>query len=106
MADLQIVEQTKGDFTVSGDMTFPLISRKTVSMINFDGDTDSYRIDLAKVDNADSAGLALLVEWIRQSKKQAKAISFENIPEQLTALAKLSGFNNIAFFKDLVSKNK
>jgi phospholipid transport system transporter-binding protein len=38
----------------------------------------------------DSAGLALLIEWYSQASKASKSISFVAVPEQLSALAKIS----------------
>ena len=41
----------------------------------------------------DSAGLALMIEWLKISKKQHCTLSFINIPQQLQALAKISGID-------------
>jgi phospholipid transport system transporter-binding protein len=47
-------------------------------------------IDLSEVSAVDSAGLALLIEWYSQASKASKSISFVAVPEQLSALAKIS----------------
>ena len=47
-------------------------------------------IDLAAVSGADSAGLALLVEWLSVAKAAGQALRYGNIPSQLLQLAKLS----------------
>ncbi len=47
-------------------------------------------IDLAGVKGADSAGLALLIEWLSVAKSSGHALRYENIPTQLQQLAKLS----------------
>jgi phospholipid transport system transporter-binding protein len=47
-------------------------------------------IDLAGVTASDSAGLALLVEWLSVAKSAGRALRFENIPSQLQQLARLS----------------
>jgi phospholipid transport system transporter-binding protein len=47
-------------------------------------------IDLAGVTASDSAGLALLIEWLSVAKDASRALRFENIPSQLQQLARLS----------------
>ena len=51
--------------------------------------------DLAGVQRVDSAGLALLLEWLREAQRRNKEIRFQNIPQQLAAIAKVSGLNDI-----------
>ena len=47
-------------------------------------------VDLGGVSEADSAGLALLIEWLRTARERSQQISFVNIPAQINALAKIS----------------
>jgi phospholipid transport system transporter-binding protein len=47
-------------------------------------------IDLAGVPEGDSAGLALLIEWIRLARTQKQQIHFKNLPPQIAALARIS----------------
>ena len=47
-------------------------------------------IDLASVTTSDSAGLALLIEWLSVAKSAGRSLRFENIPSQLNQLARLS----------------
>ncbi|WP_157995276.1 STAS domain-containing protein [Peristeroidobacter soli] len=47
-------------------------------------------IDLANVPEGDSAGLALLIEWLRLAKQRQQTIHFENVPEPIAALARIS----------------
>lgn len=47
-------------------------------------------IDLAGVTASDSAGLALLIEWVSVAKRADRTLRFENIPSQLQQLARLS----------------
>ncbi len=48
-------------------------------------------IDLHEVTSVDSAGLALLLEWLRQARADGRAVRFIDIPEKLLAIARLSG---------------
>ena len=46
--------------------------------------------DLSDVVRVDSAGLALLIEWMREARRRGVAVHFENIPHQLQAIARAS----------------
>lgn len=47
-------------------------------------------VDLGGVGDSDSAGLALLIEWMRMAKQSGKQIHFANVPEQIEALGRIS----------------
>ena len=53
------------------------------------------RVDLQGVERADSAGVALLIEWQRAASRQQRSISFQNIPSQMLAIARLSGVDEL-----------
>jgi phospholipid transport system transporter-binding protein len=47
-------------------------------------------IDLGAITSSDSAGLALLIEWLSVAKGAGRALRYENVPTQLHQLARLS----------------
>ena len=47
-------------------------------------------IDLQGVTSSDSAGLALLIEWLSVAKAVKQPLRYDNIPEQLNQIARLS----------------
>ncbi len=47
-------------------------------------------VDLGGVGESDSAGLALLIEWLRAARQGGRAIRFTNVPAQIEALARIS----------------
>lgn len=53
-------------------------------------DAVSLEIDLSNVPEGDSAGLALLIEWLRLAKQHKQQITFQNVPEPIAALARIS----------------
>ncbi len=83
---------------LSGDLTFATINKKTVRLIDFKKINHELVIDLAEINNSDSAGLALIIEWLKQGKTGQAQLRFKNIPLQLLTLAKLSGFDLIPYF--------
>lgn len=82
-----------GIFTLKGALTFATINKATSQRIDFTRSGSAASIDLLGITHSDSAGLALMIEWLKISKKQHCTLSFINIPAQLQALAKISGIN-------------
>jgi len=52
-------------------------------------------IDLAGVDRSDSAGLALLMEWLRMARGLGTNILFRHVPEQMLAIARASDLERL-----------
>lgn len=104
MAKLHLAEQSPGYFTVEGDLTFATIDKQTLQSFKFLKGIDTICVDLAKVKTTDSAGLALMIEWIKQARMIRAHLTFKNIPDQLMALAKLSGFDKTEYYSDHSSK--
>ena len=48
-------------------------------------------VDLAEVGELDSSALALLLAWLREAKRQNRSLSFANLPQGLTTIARLYG---------------
>lgn len=48
------------------------------------------RIDCAQVTTADSAGLAVLLDWLAAAKQSGRSLRFEHLPEGLAALGRIS----------------
>lgn len=103
MARLTLVEQSPGYFTVEGNLTFASIDQQSLQSFKSLKGIDTICIDLAKVGTTDSAGLALMIEWIKQSRLIRAQLRFKNIPDQLLALAKLSGFDETEYYSGSAS---
>ena len=104
MAKLNLIEQSPGYFTVEGNLTFASLDKQTLQSFKFLKGIETIHIDLAKVGTTDSAGLALMIEWIRQSRMIRAQLRFKNIPDQLLALAKLSGFDDTEYYSGSSSR--
>ena len=92
----QIEQKNEQSFEISGALTFKSIDKAALKLCRqkLQFSQQSIVIDLQQVSNADSAGLALVIEWIKQAEQQQTRLYFQNIPQQLLALAKLSGFEH------------
>lgn len=98
MNKLSIIKEKPGYFIVDGDLTFSAMDKKTVTSFGFLAGHKEITIDLGGVGNADSAGLALMLEWIKVSRSKKISLRFRNIPQQLLNLAKLSGIDKLSYF--------
>jgi len=54
-------------------------------------------VDLGGVSAADSAGLAVLVEWLAASAERGGSLTFEAAPAQLRAIARISDLEPLLF---------
>ena len=52
-------------------------------------------VDLKGITRADSAGLALLVECLRESELAGNSIVFLNVPAQMLSIARVCGLDEI-----------
>ncbi len=52
-------------------------------------------IDFEKVPRVDSAGLALLLEWVEWARNNNADIKFRNVPDALIRIAKLSNVDGL-----------
>jgi phospholipid transport system transporter-binding protein len=83
-----------GGFVLTGELVFDTVPGLLESgRTMFDTPAATIGLDLRRVSRADSAGLALLVEWLRAARRCGKSIVFRNIPGQLLAIAKVSGLD-------------
>ncbi|MEW6354266.1 MAG: STAS domain-containing protein [Pseudomonadota bacterium] len=94
--NLRIETRGAGRYVLHGALTFDTVPRlygESDSLLNHDAAT--LTLDLQGVQRTDSAGLALLMEWLRRARSRNKDIHFENIPPQMLAMARLSGLDSI-----------
>ena len=99
MAEPALTETGNGRWLLEGDLSFasvPAVLKLSARDLTA---SREIQVDLKGVTRADSAGLALLVEWLRESERAGKVITFSNVPKQLLAIAMLCGLDEILSFK-------
>lgn len=74
-------------------LTVPSVWRDANALIQ--GATQNLVIDLQEVTRTDSAGLALLLEWMTLAHKKELQIHFRNLPSQLWEIAKVSDLEDV-----------
>ena len=80
----------EGRYAISGELSFDSVSALLAESRTtlFAAPAVELEVDLGEVSRADSAGLALLVEWMRMAAAQATPIRFSHLPPQLLAIAR------------------
>lgn len=99
MADAQLVENDDGSWLLQGELGYlsvpSVLQHAGVNMLG----KEQIKVDLKGVTRADSAGLALLVEWLRESESAGNSIEFVNVPAQLLSIARVCGLEEILSLK-------
>lgn len=91
-----IESKQQGHFQITGELTLKTVPEAAKKGLNlFDKAEREIYIDLQDVSRTDSAGLALLVAWVRYAKEKNKTLQFLNIPAQMLSIARISSLDEI-----------
>jgi phospholipid transport system transporter-binding protein len=90
MADFDFQALGDGRFSISGAMTFGTVTAILECSKELFDDLPVLEVDLSGVSEADSAGLALLLEWINWARAYEREIRYTGIPAQTLAIARIS----------------
>jgi phospholipid transport system transporter-binding protein len=96
MSENGITARDNGVFEVTGQVTFqsvPQFLAHTDKWLH--GGTGKVTIDMHGVTLADSAGLALLIEWLQLSRSAKREIVFTNMPDQMRDLIRVNGLTQV-----------
>lgn len=80
-----------GRFALSGEVGFGNAATLLAEGLRSFGDAGPVDVDLSGVTHADSAGVALLIEWVAALRDAGREIRFSAIPGQVLAIARLGG---------------
>jgi phospholipid transport system transporter-binding protein len=85
-----VIQREGGSLRVSGRLTMDTIGATFgEAMQQLDG--KDWTIDLAQVEEADSAAVSLLLAWLRNAQRYETKLTFINVPDNLRSLADLYG---------------
>lgn len=95
MADFELEDLGDGKFALKGEMTFATAERILRSSEQpFEAHT-RIEVDLSGVTKSDSAGLALLLEWITWANHTVREIRFRAMPERILAIARTTEVDHL-----------
>lgn len=84
-----------GRLILAGELSFKTVVRLWGEVQQLLEQRAEIHIDLQGISRSDSAGLALLVEWMRTARQLGKPIQFLNIPQQMLAIARVSSLDQV-----------
>jgi phospholipid transport system transporter-binding protein len=95
VSESQLQRVAAGQYRVTGPLVFATVGKLlSFSDAQFGNEPPS-EIDLSGVTSSDSAGLALLIEWVSAAHRRGGTVHFSGTPTQLTALAKISDLDRV-----------
>lgn len=95
MAGFTIDQAGDGICRVSGDLGFATAAEILPAGGRMLSGRSDVTFDLKGVKHTDSAGLAVLLEWIDLGRRKGAAIKFLNIPASLLDIAQLSNAESL-----------
>jgi phospholipid transport system transporter-binding protein len=84
-----------GSFSLRGDVTFTSAGALLEAGRQAFAGLPAVTVDLGQVTRVDSAGLALLLEWLRLGRAESRATRFTALPDKLLAIARLTGVDGL-----------
>lgn len=90
--NVQISEAGQGRIVVTGELTFATArdARQVGTLVLEGSSAPSLVVDCAGVVRADSAGLAVLLDWLAWARRKSRPMKLENLPASIVAIAKIS----------------
>jgi phospholipid transport system transporter-binding protein len=87
-----ISETESGRIVVTGELTFASArdARQLGILILESSRAARIVIDCGSVTRADSAGLAVLLDWLAWGRRKARPVNLQNLPASLLAIARIS----------------
>jgi phospholipid transport system transporter-binding protein len=88
MSKFELKDLGEGHFALNGEMTFETAERILMASEEPFEQHTRIEVDLAGITRSDSAGLALLLEWITWANHTVREIRFLSMPERILAIAR------------------
>ena len=84
-----------GEFAVQGELDFDTVAALWRESEKLFREELPQCIDLAGVSRSNSAGVALLVEWLRQARRRDRRLHFVNIPPQMISIIEVADLDDV-----------
>jgi len=84
-----------GRFRVEGRLVFDTAAGALEASHKLFADYHAIELDLSGVTGADSAGVALLIEWVSRARHSKCVLHFRHVPEQVLAIARINDVGNM-----------
>jgi len=96
-ASFEVVTTAPGRFAVRGVLTFANARRarnEGLNALRASSESD-LEIDCSGITHSDSAGLAVMLDWLAIMKREGRPLCFSQVPCLLLAVARISGVEDM-----------
>ena len=90
VAPFELVSTGDGRFAARGALTFATARQACALGAQTLAAPASAQIDCSGISSSDSAGLAVLLQWLGAARNAGRHLSYANLPPGLVALAEIS----------------
>jgi len=84
-----------GAFVARGTLDFDSATRALASGLKALRPGTDIEMDLSQVSSGDSAGLAVLIEWLAAARAHKVRLRYTNVPTQILAVARISDIEEL-----------
>ena len=101
LSQAEITQQSQQEYLITGTVDFSTVPGLMVRAKGFlksagnkaaaQADAGKISIDLSKITDCNSAGLALMLEMVKHARSNNIELHFENLPDTLLTIAKAYG---------------
>jgi phospholipid transport system transporter-binding protein len=95
MSGAWIVPRGHTRFGVEGELDFDTVAPLVADSRRYFAGSERLEVDLQGVRRANSAGLALLLEWLELAHRRGISLRFSNLPESLARLAAITNLTGL-----------
>lgn len=91
----RLLGEGAGRFRLVGDVVFPTVMQLLHESRSVFEHEQHLRLDLSGVEQIDSSGLALLIEWLREARRGNRSLEIHHPPGRLLALARIGDVDRL-----------
>lgn len=95
MSEFEIKDLGDGRFELSGAMSFETAAQILRESDRLFSGHSSLSIDFAGVNDADSAGLALLLEWRSRAQRDGTEVQYSGLPQSILSIARTTEVDHL-----------
>lgn len=95
VAGFSIEQAGPGRLGASGELTFATAAHALRTGSALIGKGGPWVVDLAGIESGDSAGVAVLIEWLAAAEGRGTTLRYENVPAQMLAIARISDIESL-----------
>jgi len=90
-----VIEQLTNGIRLSGSLNFYTVPALEGSLGKLLENGQAIAIDLSGISRADSAGLALMIEWLKQAALANVELTLLNLPVQMQNITRVSNLEGV-----------